>query len=119
MAGGKLKTFKQFSCRKKPQKVHVRLEDLRYKLEGDLDKAIALLQELKGKHKGVENLSLSIEVEDDYGDSHYVSVELMGYRLETEQEFEERLQKEYAWYKDLEERKRKQYEELKKEFEGR
>jgi hypothetical protein len=113
----KIKSFKQFRRYKKPQQVTKVLENVVYEVNGDLDKAIKLLSELKKKHVGEYSLNLEIDTYDDFGDTE-VYVRIVGSRKETAVEFEDRIEKEYASYKQVNENEIKHLESLKAKWEG-
>jgi hypothetical protein len=90
--------------------VRVQVEDIgKYALEGKLEDVIKYLTELSVKHWP------DSEIEIDYGD-YYCNVYLYQTRLETDEEFQQRLNREETQRAWREAEDRKKYEELKKKF---
>jgi len=95
------------------------IEDhLRYDLEGDLDKVIKYLQNLKELHQtGYKELFIDIDVYDDW-ESPSVNIELKGKREETKEEETSRLLAEKAIQDRIKINEIKQLELLKKKYES-
>jgi len=83
-----------------------------------LDEDMQKFQELENLWTPVyDNLFLSSEtVTYPYDNTEYHKVYLKGVRLENDEEFKERADKEAAWNAQFEERERKQFEALSKKF---
>lgn len=69
--------------------------DIKWELDTDLDTAIQRLIEYRDEYKDTHtNVSLDIESISDYYSSHHASIELYGYRLETDIEERKRVNEE-------------------------
>lgn len=91
--------------------------ELTYELSGTIDKVIERLIQLKSTQKADEVLILEYETEYGcYGDSDRQVVNLYDRRVETDVEYEARLQKEEELERQTLSRKRTQLEQLKKEL---
>lgn len=91
--------------------------ELTYELSGTVDKVIERLIQLKSTQKADEVLILEYETEYGcYGDSDRQVVNLYDRRVETDEEYEARLQKEEELERQNLSRKRIQLEQLKKEL---
>ena len=91
------------------------VEDL---MSGPIDEVIARLQKVK-EEKQTEGVQLILEYETDYGsygDSDRQVVNLYDRRLETDEEYQERVTKETSEKGRALESKRRQLERLKKEL---
>lgn len=91
------------------------VEDL---MSGPIDEVIARLQKVK-EEKQTEGVQLILEYETDYGsygDSDRQVVNLYDRRLETDEEYQERVTKETSEKERALESKRRQLERLKKEL---
>jgi len=104
---------------KKKQEKKVQLYSVSYELEGDIDKTIETLYQIKKQYSsGYSKLVLSYEdTRDSYdpGPERYGLV-LYGVREETESEETDRELKEKVLKKQQDEAQRKMYESLKKRF---
>lgn len=115
-----MKTFKEFKKDFKKEKIRKSLgKEIRYHLTQSLDHAIEFLRGLRNQYDSeYDELKLEIEADDyGYGDGAYVSITLFGTRLETDEEFINRTEREYRRYQDQWDRDRKTYERMKKIFE--
>ena len=109
-------TRKQFRKGYKRQSNLVTLEEDIY-LSGDIEDAIKTLRNLKKKHKGFEPIRLSFDYDYGWGnDERSTELNLTGYKLETLEELDIRIQKDIDWKKEQEGRKLDEYERLKKEL---
>jgi hypothetical protein len=91
------------------------VEDL---MSGPIDEVISRLQKVK-EEKQTEGVQLILEYETDYGsygDSDRQVVNLYDRRLETDEEYQERVTKEAAEKERALDSKRRQLERLKKEL---
>lgn len=118
-----MKTLNEFKKDFKKNTVEKFLcKDLKYQLSKSLDEAIVVLRELRNKHDSkYENLHIEIYGESYCGnddDDNYISVELKGKRLETDEEFKKRIDLEYMRYQQQWDRDRAKYKYLKRLFEG-
>lgn len=112
-----MKTLKEFKKDYKGMvKQFVLEKDFKYKLQTSLDEALVLLRNFRNKYdKTHDNLRLEIEVEEGYyGDGPTVSVDLVGNRLETPEEFTKRVETAYAQHQRWDDKSRAEYEKLKK-----
>jgi hypothetical protein len=100
------------------QLIQARIADIKYDIEGDLDKAISFLQRAKTQYlkEGWSNIQIDIDTERDYGDSSYANVWLNGARAETEAEAKARIERAEQIKTYQERRDREQYEALKAKF---
>lgn len=97
--------------------VERKYESLTYELCGTIDEVIERLVQLKATQKEGETLVLEYETEyGSYGDSDRQVVSLYDHRLETDEEYQVRLQKEEEIKQQNISRKRAQLEQLKKEL---
>ena len=102
---------------KKTVNVLRKYEALTYQLCGTIESVIKYLVELKATQKEGETLVLEYETEyGSYGDSDRDVVNLYDRRLETDEEYEQRLQKAEEIKQQNLSRKRAQLEQLKKEL---
>lgn len=102
---------------KKMVKIKRKYEGLTYELCGTIDQVIELLIKLKDTQKEGETLYLEYEtVYGSYGDSDSQVVNLYDSRLETDEEYQLRLQREEEIKQQDISRKRAQLEKLKKEL---
>lgn len=95
-----------------------RYGQLTYQFDGPIEDTIKLLQEMKNEadSMGVE-LVLDYETEyGSYGDSDRQVVNVYEKRMETDIEYQERLDKEAAQKEQALKRKREEFERLKKEL---
>lgn len=91
--------------------------ELTYELCGTIDEVIERLVQLKSTQKEGETLVLEYETEyGSYGDSDRQQVNLYDRRLETDEEYQIRLDKEAVAKEQSIARKRAQLEALKKEL---
>ena len=91
-----------------------------HNLTKSLDEAIVTLKELRNKYDDeYDDLKITIDGEAEYynGDCE-VWVNLLGKRLETNEEFNKRIDLEYKRYQRQWDNDRRSYEYLKKKFEG-
>lgn len=91
---------------------------LTYQFDGPIEDSIKLLQEMKDEadSQGVE-LVLDYETEyGSYGDSDRQVVNVYEKRMETDEEYQERLDKETTQKEQDLKRKREEFERLKKEL---
>jgi hypothetical protein len=86
--------------------------DIIYELEGSIDNAIKFLQDLKAN--GYTDLSVDYE-SGYYSDNRVIRV--LKERLETDEEFQKRLEAERIVKLQIEERERQAYETLRAKFE--
>jgi len=101
-----------------PKEVSLKIESIRYELEGDVMDAVSFLQK---KHteltrQGFTKLRIDIDTESDYGDSSDACAYLYGTRMETQEEADLREQQETRQREWYERREREQFEALKKKF---
>lgn len=85
-------------------------ENVGHMIEGSIDSVIARLKEFKKDYADEDNLRIVTSGMTDNGYSHHLICD----RLETDAEYDMRVKREET-YKD---HRRKQYENLKKEFEA-
>lgn len=98
-------------------KIKRKYEELTYELCGTIDQVIERLVKLKDTQKEGETLYLEYEtMYGTYGDSDYQVVNLYDSRLETDEEYQLRLQREDEIKQQDISRKRAQLEKLKKEL---
>jgi hypothetical protein len=102
---------------KKMVKIKRKYEQLTYELCGTVDQVIERLVKLKDTQKEGETLYLEYEtVYGTYGDADCQVVNLYDNRLETDEEYQLRLQREEEIKQQDISRKRAQLEKLKKEL---
>ena len=103
----------------KPQMIWRTIEDIRYDLEGSLDQAISLLTDRKQTYEaqGWTQLTLDIDARDDYG-SALAEVEIQGYRMETQEEANQRAAASELVLMREEQKERKQFETLKAKYDS-
>ena len=96
------------------KEVREEIIDLTYELEGPIDGIIQQLQYFKERYKDTYS-ELRIERDRDYdGDLEY---NLLGLRPETEKERKQRIKKQKADDKRIQEREQKLLQDLKKKYE--
>lgn len=88
-----------------------------YDFETSLRNVISLLQDYYHDYGDDADLSLDFVKTHDYYDSWDASFHVIMTRRETDEEAQERIDKEIAHNKSLEDQQRAQYELLKKKFE--
>lgn len=98
-------------------KIQTQIERIRYELDGPIEDAIQYLQNLKDEadSAGVEYI-LDYTSEFDYGNVEYQVIAVIERREETAEEIRERLELEEERNKAQVAKKRKQFEDLKKEL---
>lgn len=114
-----MKTLKEFrKDYKKEVKRFILERNLQNKLESQLDEVLVYLRNLRNKYdKNHDNLRLEIEVEEGYyGDGPSVSITLIGNRMETNDEYNERVSKSYDQYQRWEDKDKETYERLKRKY---
>jgi hypothetical protein len=102
-----------------PRKINEVVDkDIRYDLEGELSSVINKLQSLQEEHaKNYLSLQIDIFTESDY-DYSYAMAQLIGYRMETQEEVAKRIQDEKEYKQKIKERDLKELERLKKQYES-
>jgi hypothetical protein len=116
-----MKTLKEF--KKDFEKITVKKSlggnDLKWKLNKPLDEVIQTLREIRNKHDNeYNNLRLEVDGENDYNGGCYIWAYIYGDRLETQEEFNKRVDLEYTRYQNQWDSDRAKYKYLKKKFEG-
>lgn len=96
-----------------------------YELDGKIEDVIKLLQGFISDNPTYSNIELSVNTESGYYGSCSTEIEILGYRLETDEEFNYRIeaaeaakQAEVHKKRDRERDEKTMYERLKKKYES-
>lgn len=101
------------------KEITVKFRDLRYDFDSaPIDEAIKALRQAKteAEAEGLTGLYLDLDVESDYGGDWFAYLRVIGKRLETDDEYAVRTQRDLTAQQYREAVDRKKYEELKAKF---